>query len=79
MRCARSPRTAAAVWSNRASARPDRDYGKYGLKDAGTGTEVVGFSRQSLTASPEEIEDFLREAAVTGWKKSLGKAKPKRG
>ena len=58
-----------------------RDYGKYGLKDAETGAEVFGFSRHRLTATTEEIQEFLRGAAAAGWKKSLDKprAEPKRG
>jgi ribosomal protein S18 acetylase RimI-like enzyme len=51
------------------------DYGRFGLKDAKTGREVFGFGRKGLTASPEEIEEFLRGNATATWKSSVGKAK----
>jgi GNAT superfamily N-acetyltransferase len=63
------------------------DYGHYGLKDAKTGQEVFGFGDDGLTATPEQIEDWLRGGAVAEWKRSLkaaagapqtrAKAKPK--
>ena len=59
--------------------KPGGDYGRYGLKDSGTGKEVLGFGKAGLTATPEEIEDFLRGGAAAEWKRSLGAAgKPKR-
>ncbi len=48
-----------------------KDYGKYGLRDAETGEEVFGFSRRRLTATRQEIEDFLRSSAASRWKESL--------
>ena len=47
------------------------DYGRYGLKDAATDKEVMGFGPDGLTASAEEIEAFLRKGAVADWKSSL--------
>ena len=51
------------------------DYGRFGLKDAKTGREVFGFGKNGLTASPEEIETFLRGDAAASWKSSVGKTK----
>jgi len=57
------------------------DYGRYGLKDAGSGEEVFGFGKGGLTATAEEIEAHLRGGALAGWKTSLraagGRAKAK--
>lgn len=51
------------------------DYGRYGLKDAGSDREVFGFGKAGLlTASSEEIEGFLRKGAVSDWKSSLAAA-----
>jgi ribosomal protein S18 acetylase RimI-like enzyme len=49
------------------------DYGRFGLKDAKTGREVFGFGKSGLTASHEEIEQFLRGNAAATWKSSVGK------
>ena len=55
---------------------PDRgDYGRFGLKDAKTGREVFGFGKKGLTASPEEIEQYLRGDAAATWKSSVGKTR----
>ncbi|HEV2816362.1 MAG TPA: GNAT family N-acetyltransferase [Allosphingosinicella sp.] len=51
------------------------DHGRFGLKDRKTGREVFGFGRKGLTATPEEIEDFLRGNAAATWKSSVGSAK----
>jgi ribosomal protein S18 acetylase RimI-like enzyme len=51
------------------------DYGRFGLKDARTGREVFGFGKSGLTASPEEIEQYLRGDAAATWKSSVGKIK----
>lgn len=51
------------------------DYGRFGLKDAKTGREVFGFGGRGLTASPEEIEQFLRGNAAATWKSSVGKTR----
>ncbi len=59
--------------------KPGGDYGRYGLKDAGSGEEILGFGEAGLTATAGEIEDFLRGGAAAEWKRSLGAAgKPKR-
>lgn len=54
------------------------DYGRYGLKDAKTGREVMGFGKTGLTATREQIETFLRAGASAGWKSSLGAVPAKR-
>ena len=54
--------------------KPGGDYGRYGLKDAGSGKEILGFGRNGLTASADDIEDFLRGGATAEWKRSLGVA-----
>ena len=51
------------------------DYGHFALKDAKTGREVFGFGKKGLTATPEEIESFLRGNAAATWKSSVGSAK----
>ncbi|HMG46608.1 MAG TPA: GNAT family N-acetyltransferase [Allosphingosinicella sp.] len=51
------------------------DHGRFGLKDAKTGREVFGFGGKGLTATPEEIEAFLRGNAAATWKSSVGSAK----
>ncbi|HVQ08916.1 MAG TPA: GNAT family N-acetyltransferase [Allosphingosinicella sp.] len=53
------------------------DHGKFGLKDAKTGREVFGFGKTGLTATPEEIERFLRGDAASAWKSSVGRTKAK--
>ena len=47
------------------------DYGRYGLKHAASDAEVFGFGKDGLTASPEEIEAFLRKGLVSNWRSSL--------
>ena len=42
------------------------DYGRFGLKDAKTGKEVLGFGKRGLTATAEEIEACLRGGARLG-------------
>ncbi|MEA3011276.1 MAG: hypothetical protein QOJ91_2968 [Sphingomonadales bacterium] len=49
------------------------DYGRYGLTDAG-GAKLLGFGRSGLTATAEEIEDYLHKSERTDWKTSLGAA-----
>lgn len=60
--------------------KPGGDFGKYGLNDA-KGAPVFGVEKGGLTASAEEVEDYLRGAASTAWGKSAGsvkaRAKPK--
>ena len=48
------------------------DYGGFGLKDAKTGKAVLGIHGDSLTATREDIEAFLRGGAAASWKSSLG-------
>jgi ribosomal protein S18 acetylase RimI-like enzyme len=50
------------------------DYGRYGLKDSASGAEVLGFGDGGLTATPEEIEAYLRGSLVSTWKKSVAEA-----
>ncbi|HEY0112887.1 MAG TPA: N-acetyltransferase, partial [Allosphingosinicella sp.] len=47
------------------------DYGRYGLTDAKTGKEVLGFGDHGLTATPEEVESWLRGSLAATWKRSL--------
>lgn len=49
------------------------DYGRYGLRDAKTGKDVLGFGAQGLTATAEEVEAYLRGGAASAWKSSVGK------
>jgi ribosomal protein S18 acetylase RimI-like enzyme len=64
--------------------KPGGDYGRYGLKDAQTGREVLGFGEGGLTATGEEVEHFLRGGLAATWKQSVAatpaaaKAKPAR-
>jgi GNAT superfamily N-acetyltransferase len=51
------------------------DYGRFGLKDAKSGREMFGFGKKGLTATPEEIEAFLRGNAAATWQSSVGKTK----
>ena len=46
------------------------DYGRYGLTDAGGG-KLLGFGKSGLTATAEEIEDYLHKGALADWKTSL--------
>ena len=51
------------------------DFGRYGLRDAGSDRDVFGFGEQGLlTASADEIEAFLRKGALADWKSSLAAA-----
>jgi ribosomal protein S18 acetylase RimI-like enzyme len=47
------------------------DYGRYGLRDAKTGQDVYGFGSPGLTATSQEIEDYLRGGLRASWKQSL--------
>jgi ribosomal protein S18 acetylase RimI-like enzyme len=53
------------------------DHGRFGLKDAKTGRELLGFGKKGLTATAEQVEDFLRGDATATWKSSVGTAKRK--
>jgi ribosomal protein S18 acetylase RimI-like enzyme len=46
------------------------DHGRYGLVDAG-GAKLLGFGGSGLTATAEEIEEYLHEGALSDWKTSL--------
>ncbi len=46
------------------------DYGRFGLTDAG-GARLLGFGKSGLTATAEEIEDYLHKGGVADWKTSL--------
>ena len=49
------------------------DYGRYGLKDAKTGKERLGFGKNGLTATADEVEAWLRGGGASAWKSSVGK------
>lgn len=49
------------------------DHGKFGLEDAKTGRELFGFGKKGLTATPDEIELYLRGDTASAWKSSVGK------
>ncbi|HEX8448831.1 MAG TPA: hypothetical protein VF652_04505, partial [Allosphingosinicella sp.] len=46
------------------------DYGRYGLTDQ-SGAKLLGFGETGLTATFEEIEDYLHKGALSDWKTSL--------
>jgi ribosomal protein S18 acetylase RimI-like enzyme len=51
------------------------DFGRFGLRDAGSDRNVFGFGADGLlTATADEIEAFLRKGAVADWKSSLAAA-----
>jgi len=45
------------------------DFGKYGLTDL-SGTALLGISDDGLTASAEDIQDYLRTSALGTWRQS---------
>jgi ribosomal protein S18 acetylase RimI-like enzyme len=49
------------------------DYGRFGLTDA-AGAKLLGFGPSGLTATAEEIEDYLHKGALADWKTSLRSA-----
>jgi ribosomal protein S18 acetylase RimI-like enzyme len=51
------------------------DHGRFGLKDPKSGRDIFGIGPKGLTATPAEIEDFLRGDAASTWKSSVGSAK----
>jgi ribosomal protein S18 acetylase RimI-like enzyme len=51
--------------------KPGGDYGRYGLRDAKTGQDVYGFGARGLTATAEDIENYLRGGLRSSWKQSL--------
>ncbi|MEA2999910.1 MAG: hypothetical protein QOK17_1743 [Sphingomonadales bacterium] len=50
------------------------DYGHYGLRDAKSGQDIYGFGAGGLTATAEDIENFLRGGLRSSWKQSLREA-----
>ena len=50
-----------------------RRFGKVGLTDAG-GKPVLGIDEKGPTATPDEVEDFLRNIGAKDWGASLGVA-----
>jgi ribosomal protein S18 acetylase RimI-like enzyme len=46
------------------------DYGRFGLTDA-SGARLLGFGRSGLTATAEEIADYLHKGVAADWKSSL--------
>ncbi|HEX8514020.1 MAG TPA: GNAT family N-acetyltransferase [Allosphingosinicella sp.] len=46
------------------------DYGRYGLTDGG-GKTLLGFGKSGLTATAEEVEEYLHKGALSDWKTSL--------
>jgi ribosomal protein S18 acetylase RimI-like enzyme len=51
--------------------KPGGDFGHYGLKDAKSSRETLGFGPKGLTATADEIEQWLRGSAESEWKSSL--------
>jgi ribosomal protein S18 acetylase RimI-like enzyme len=51
--------------------KPGGDFGLYGLADAKSGKKLLGFGKDGLEATADEIEDFLRGSTVSTWKSSL--------
>ena len=47
------------------------DRGKFGLADAGTGKEVLGFGDKGLEATAKDVEAFLRDQAGAAWARSV--------
>jgi GNAT superfamily N-acetyltransferase len=56
--------------------KPGGDFGRYGLKDAATGKEVLGFGAKGFTATREEVQAYLRGGLTASWKRSLITAVP---
>jgi N-acetylglutamate synthase-like GNAT family acetyltransferase len=52
------------------------DFGRYGLTDA-AGKQCFGFGKTGLTATPEQIESYLRSMESTSWRRSIGATKPR--
>jgi predicted N-acetyltransferase YhbS len=54
--------------------KPGGDFGRYGLTDAASGEECLGFGKAGLEATADEVEAYLRRQTASTWKKSLGAA-----
>jgi ribosomal protein S18 acetylase RimI-like enzyme len=46
------------------------DYGRFGLTDA-SGARLLGFGKAGLTATPEQIEEYLHKGLAADWRSSL--------
>ncbi|HEX8573071.1 MAG TPA: GNAT family N-acetyltransferase [Allosphingosinicella sp.] len=46
------------------------DYGRFGLTDE-SGSKLLGFGKSGLTATAEEIEEYLHKGLAADWKSSL--------
>ncbi len=51
--------------------KPGGDFGRYGLVDLKDGRECMGFGKDGLTATAEEVLTYLRGGEVASWKRSL--------
>lgn len=51
--------------------KPGGDFGLYGLVDLKTGRECLGFGKDGLTATAEQVHAYLRGGEVAAWKRSL--------
>jgi hypothetical protein len=58
--------------------KPGGDFGRYGLKDAGSGKPCFGIGERGLTASVAEIEGFLRDRIKSDWQNSVSAPNTKR-
>ena len=58
--------------------KPGGDFGRYGLKTATSGDECLGFGKKGLTATPDEIEAFLRQQTASTWAQSTAPVKAAR-
>jgi len=47
------------------------DRGKFGLADAATGKELLGFGDKGFEATAEDVEAFLRDQAGVAWTRSV--------
>jgi hypothetical protein len=56
----------------------ERDHGKYGLEDARTGHQVMGFGNRGVTASLAEVERFLGGNEEALWEASLKAGKTRK-
>ena len=52
------------------------DYGKYGLQSARTGRKVMGFGNRGVTATLDEVENFL--CGGEDWEASLKAGKTRK-
>lgn len=57
--------------------KPGGDFGRYGLRAPG-GEPVFGMDGDTLTATADEVEAYLRDSTRATWSESAGSAKPRR-